>query len=146
MLQIDNVNCILQRSLVLWKKGKVNKNVLNVERGIIIQSKEQRATEAPWATSMIIEQHFVATSMRNFPSTRHSNAMRCLTTLHSLTGMFITPRPKNSLIVPKRSRLCCNAVWNMSCRSADSSCALRKARILLLLGAHLGHSASSPST
>ena len=58
----------------------------------------------------------------------------------------MTPLPKNSLIVLNLSRLLCSASWNISCRSADSSCAFRNARMLLFEPEHVGHSASSPST
>ena len=67
-------------------------------------------------------------------------------TCHSAGCTDMTPRPKNSLIVPNLSRLRCSASWNMSCLSADSSWAFLKARILLFTPAHFGHSAFSPST
>ena len=62
--------------------------------------------------------------------------------IQSAAGAVMTPRPKNSLMVANRSRLFANALWNISCLSAESSCALLKARMLLFVGAHLGHSAS----
>lgn len=64
---------------------------------------------------------------------------------YSAVGAVMTPLPKNSLIVPNLSRLRCNASWNISCLSAESSWAFLKARILLFAPAHFGHSASPPS-
>lgn len=58
-------------------------------------------------------------------------------------GIVITPLPKNSLIVPNLSRLRCNASWNMSCLSADSSCAFLMALIVAFCVAHTGHSTLS---
>lgn len=75
-----------------------------------------------------------------------SGALDLKTPSHSAVCTDIMPLPKNSLIVLNLSRLLCSASWNISCRSADSSCAFRKARMLLLAPEHFGHSASSPPT
>ena len=64
---------------------------------------------------------------------------------YSAFGAVMTPLPKNSLIVPNLSRLRSNASWNISCLSAESSCAFLKERMLLFAAAHFGHSASTPS-
>lgn len=56
----------------------------------------------------------------------------------------ITPLPKKSLTVPKRSLLRCSSDMKSSCWSADSTCRRRIALIVEFWGAQTGHSASSP--
>lgn len=57
----------------------------------------------------------------------------------------MTPRPKNSPTTWNRSLDARpSASLKSSCRSAASSCAWRKARMLRLVGAHWGHSTPSP--
>src|ERR1700722_5896405 len=57
----------------------------------------------------------------------------------------MTPLPKNSLTVPKRSVLLAKALLNSSCCSVFSTCVLPIALIVSCCGLHRGHSAFSSS-